>query len=96
MKRIIWTRSATEDLVGIRDYLTNFGPEVAQDTLDRIILAAHWLLRFPSAGSPMGYRRWRKWRPRKTRYVLIYEPTDDGISVVRVHHAHQDWRVVPE
>jgi len=96
MKRVIWTRSATNDLKGIRDYLSEFGPDIAQDTLDRIILAAHWLLRFPSAGLPLGYKRWRKWRPRKTRYVLIYEPTEDGISIARVFHAQQDWRVLPE
>ena len=94
MMRVTWTESAIADLNDIGAYLSDLGVAVAQDTIDRIIAAAGWLLDFRSAGAPFGYRRWRTWRPRETRYILIYEPTAEGIMVVRVRHARQDWRAV--
>lgn len=92
--RVTWTESATDDLRDIEAYLTDFHPLMAKDVIGRIVMAAEWLLDFRSAGAPFGYHRWRTWRPRKTRYVLIYEPTGAGITIVRVHHARQDWRAV--
>ena len=94
MMHVTWAESAIADLNAIEAYLNDFSAAVAQDTIDRILEAAVWLLDFRSAGSPFGYRRWRTWRPRKTRYILIYEPTPGGITVVRVRHGQQDWRAV--
>ena len=96
MSRVVWAQGAIDDLEGIRGYYSDITPVAGQAIIDRIVLSTDWLREFPSAGSPMGYRKWRKWRPRKTPYVIVYQPTREGISVVRVWHAQQDWRVVPE
>ena len=94
MKHVTWAASATADLTRIRDHLSEYHALIAQDTIDRLVLAARWLLTTPGAGETVGLRNWRSWRPRRTRYVLIYEPTVEGISIVRVFHARQDWRAV--
>lgn len=96
MKRVLWTDSAIADLDEIKAYLSEFSPALAQHTLNSLILAARWLLDYPKAGSPLENGRWRKWRPRKTRHILIYECTNGGISVLRVRHERNDWRPVPE
>lgn len=92
MSQVSWARKAADDLWSIRDYLARIDEAVARDQIERIITAVDWLLDFPAAGAPVGYRRWRSWRPRRTSYVLIYEPVRDGLRIVRVRHSREDWQ----
>ena len=96
MKRVEWTDAAIDDLNGIKAYLSEFSDVVAQDYLRKLILAAHWLCEHPYAGPLVGFRKWRKWKPRGQRYILIYQPDSSGISIVRVRHERHDWRPAPE
>jgi plasmid stabilization system protein ParE len=57
------------------------------------IAAARFLAERPEAGPALADGA-RKWRVRGTDYVLIYRPVRQGIQVLRVHHARQDWRKV--
>jgi len=95
MRRVEWSESALADLHHVRDYLTeHYGPGFAQWNIDILVLAAEWLLDFPRAGPPLAYRAWRKWKPRKQRHILVYQPDREGILVVRVLHDRNDWRPV--
>jgi len=97
MKRVRWAEAATSDLTAIRDYLTEtYSGDYAQFVIDRLILSTRWLLDHPSAGATIDHSRWRKWKPRRTRYILVYEATAGGIDVVRVHHDRNDWRRPPK
>ena len=96
MKRIEWTDSAIADLEDIRVYLHSFGPELVDRSMSALVLATRWLLEHPGAGPLIGYRSWRKWKPRGERHLPIYEKTSFGISVVRVRHERNDWRPLPE
>jgi len=96
MKRVIWTRTASEDLIGIRVYFDEVAPELKDDQISRIILSARWLLDYPQAGSVVGVGRWRRWRARRTRYLLIYQPDALGIMVGHVRHDRSAWQLLPE
>ncbi len=97
MRRVIWAESATQDLHQIKSYLIeNYDSVVAEKTIATLILSAHWLLDYPQAGSLIGKDHWRKWRPRKTRHILLYRPHAQGIKVLRVRHERNDWRPVPQ
>ena len=96
MKRVEWTDAAIDDLNGIKAYLSQVSPELAQDCLRKLILSAHWLCDYPYAGPLIGYRKWRKWKPKGQSYILIYKPDPTGISIVRVRHERNDWRRGPE
>jgi plasmid stabilization system protein ParE len=96
MKRVEWTDAAIEDLNAIKTYLSKLSPHLADDGVRKLILSARWLCDFPYAGPLVGFGKWRKWKPKKQRYILIYQPVEKGISIVRVRHERNDWRPVPE
>lgn len=96
MKRVVWTRTAINDLKQIRAYFDEVAPELAQEQMDRIILSARWLLDYPQAGSVIGTGRWRRWRARRTRYLVIYQPDERGIVVGHVRDDRSAWRLLPE
>lgn len=80
----------------MREYLTQYGASLADHGLEAVIDATYFLLQNPYAGPSLDYRDWRKWRPRRQRYVLLYRPIAEGIEVVRVRHERNDWKPVPE
>jgi plasmid stabilization system protein ParE len=92
VKSVIWSEAAIADLRDVQTYLGEIDADIAQEAIDRIVLSAEWLCGFPGAGSPVGYRQWRKWPAKATRYLLIYRPTLKGIEIVRVRHERNDWR----
>jgi toxin ParE1/3/4 len=96
MKRVLWSEAATRDLTAIKARLTeNYGAPVADRTIAELVRAASWLLEFPNAGPSMGIATWRKWRPRGVPHLLIYKPVKQGIEVMRVRHARDDWQPAP-
>jgi plasmid stabilization system protein ParE len=92
MRRVEWATAALNDLQNIRSFFDAEEPTMTQTIIDRIIVSTDWLLDHPQAGPVIGYRRWRKWRPRKTSYLLLYRPTKLGVSVVRIVHARRNYR----
>ena len=96
MKRVVWARTAIEDLKNIRSYFDEIAPELAREQMDRIILSARWLLDYPQAGSVVGTGRWRRWRARHTRYLVNYQPDERGIVVGHVRGDRSAWRLLPE
>lgn len=92
MRRVEWTSAALDDLREIASFFDAEEPAMTQTILDRVVGSTNWLLEHPQAGPALGYRRWRKWRARKTSYLLLYQATRSGISIVRVVHAHRNYR----
>ena len=97
MRRVRWAQAAVSDLDDIQAYLSEaYTSDYAQFVIERLVLATDWLLEHPNAGAPLEHPPWRKWKPRRTRYILIYEPIPDGIDVARIRHDQNDWRLVPQ
>ncbi|MFA6116188.1 MAG: type II toxin-antitoxin system RelE/ParE family toxin [Sphingomonas sp.] len=91
MRRSQWTVDARGDLAAIDDYYHDLNPDHALRVGRAAIAAARFLAERPEAG-PVLDDKVRKWRVRGTDYVLIYRPVRQGIQVLRVHHAKQNWR----
>lgn len=97
MTQVIWAEAAINDLHAIEDYLAEtYSSALARHVIKSLIAAANWLLLHPHGGERLAVDGWRKWRPRKSRHVLVYRIVEDGIEVLRVRHERNDWRPVPE
>ena len=97
MKRVIWSEAATKDLSDISAYLTEtYGALLAEKHITALVLSARWLLDYPGAGTLLGVRSHRKWRPRKLWHILVYQPVAEGIQVIRVRHERANWYPVPK
>lgn len=91
MKRAQWSTRAVQDLKAARRFLQSERPDAAASILENIVRSTDRLLEAPAIGSPVGYRRWRKWRVRGTPYLLFYQPDPIGITVVHILHQRSDW-----
>lgn len=57
--------------------------------------ATNRLLAFPRLGTPVGLAGHRKWRLKKTPFLMIYAIEVDGLYILRVYHERQDWDAAP-
>lgn len=94
--------AARNDLIDHFDFLeAEAGLGVATKFLDEVEASLAILATQPGMGAPLSFRDsrlagLRKWRVNTFDNVLIfYLPMADGISVVRVLHASQDWWGMP-
>lgn len=49
------------------------------------------LTAFPRLGTPIGTSGHRKWRLKRTPFLMIYTIEGDVLHILRVHHERQDW-----
>ncbi len=96
MKRVEWTEAASRDLREAENYLNQFHPALGRDLVTRALEAGRFILAHPAIGSPMGKARWRKWPVKRTRYLLLYRPTSDGIETGRLRHNRSNWKLTPD
>ncbi|CAN5479373.1 type II toxin-antitoxin system RelE/ParE family toxin [soil metagenome] len=96
--RITVREAARRDLVEHFVYLVeNAGLRVAERFLTHAEASFHDLSRHPTMGAPLplqhpdlaGIRKWRV--KRFDNHLIFYFPVDDGVAIVRVLHAAQDW-----
>ena len=90
--------TAKRDLVHHYVYLAE---SANVETADRFLLQADAsfadLARHPEMGAPLVLRRpelagMRKWRVKDfDKFLIFYLPHSQGVSIVRVLHAAQDW-----
>lgn len=53
------------------------------------------LLAYPRLGTPVGSAGHRKWRLKKTPFLMICTIEADGLYILRVYHELQDWQPTP-
>jgi toxin ParE1/3/4 len=92
MKNVIWTRLAQNDLAQIDKFFADFDPEYAARVGILAIQAARFLSKNPHVGPFIADSDLRKWTVRRTKYVLLYRVTGDGVAIARIRHAREDWQ----
>lgn len=90
--------AARRDLV---DHYTYLAENAGEATADRFLLQAETsfnaLAEHPEMGTPLTLRHselagLRKWHvPGFDRVLIFYFPRRDGVTILRVLHAAQDW-----
>lgn len=98
MARVYQRAAARRDLIGHFVHLAeNAGLDTAERFLENAQVSFSDLAGQPMIGAPVKLRNpalagIRKWHVKDFRnYLIFYLPRPDGISVVRVLHAAQDW-----
>ena len=87
MARIRRTSDARNDLTAIWLYIAQDHLPAADRLMDEINHTLKLLLRFPLMGDAADHLRPGIRRTIVGNYQLFYEPTDDGIRLLRVYHA---------
>jgi len=88
MPRVIWTETAREDLVSIREYIAEENPSAARRVAGRIREAVNKLTDQPRLGRPVSHHEVRKLTISGFPYVVYYlhHESADAVFVVRVMH----------
>jgi toxin ParE1/3/4 len=90
--QIRWALKARADLFDIDHHYREIDPDLADAMLDRIEDAPTILIDHPQAGETIDSLGVRKWRVRRTSFLLLYRFTRGRIEITRVVHASGDWR----
>jgi toxin ParE1/3/4 len=98
MPQISQREAARRDLVEHFVYLEEqAGLDLAERFLSHAQVSFEELARQPMICAPLPHAQpdlsgIRKWRVKGfDRHLIFYQPTSDGISIVRVLHAASDW-----
>jgi len=98
MHRVHRRAAARRDLVEHYVYLAeNAGEDTAERFLTQADITFTALADQPQMGSPLALRDsrlvgLRKWRVQDfENFLVFYLPRNDGVSIVRVLYATQDW-----
>ncbi len=93
MNQLKWTRRASADLRNILRYYNDVDFALGETLFGRIVAASRPLIDQPGLGSVVGHHGTRKWRVKRTPFVLLYRISKNRtVEILRVHHAAQNWR----
>lgn len=90
--KLTWSQPARRDLLDIIHYYYEIDTDLAAEMSDRISEEPLKLLENPRLGTLTPSQEVRKWRVRKTPFLLFYTVTAEGVEIQRVRHAASDWR----
>jgi len=84
MARVDRFRRAEEDILAIAEYIARDNPSAASRWLDQIEEKLTLLAKQPFMGEAVDHIRPGLRRSSHGRYLLFYEPRENGIGLVRV------------
>jgi toxin ParE1/3/4 len=90
MAHISRFRQAEEDMLAIAQYIAADNPTAAANWLDKNERTLALLASQPYLGEAVNHIRPGLRRISQGNYLLFYEPTDDGIILVRVLHGARE------
>ena len=90
MSRYVLAPLAKRDLADIFDYVAAHSPRAALQLDDEFVDAFRRLADLPHMGRSQAHRRpnLRSWTVQK--YLVFYEPTENGVEIARVLHGSRD------
>ncbi len=92
MSHLRWSVPARADLRRIRSFLEPRDPDAAAHVIGAIIDRVEQLRNFPFSGPPLEIAASRKLTVGGFPYVILYAVTDRVVTILRVHHAAEDWQ----
>ena len=94
MSRCVFTLEALADLQRIHDYIAQDSPPSALRFVDRLEEQCIHLGDHPRIGiaRPEFGPEHRSFVVPRTRYVVIYRPTSEGVEIIHVRHGSQNLR----
>lgn len=91
MRRYKVTRSASNDLSDIEDYISRDSPAAARRVIIELESAMQRLAEMPHIGHRRGDiedKRYRFWSVFS--YLIVYDPSTQPLQIIRVVHGHRD------
>jgi toxin ParE1/3/4 len=86
-----WSDTAIANLEQLRDYIADRNAEAAQIAAQRITAAVASLKRFPNMGRIGRMPDTREFVVPGSPFVIPYRITEDGVIVLAVLRAEQNW-----
>jgi len=86
-----WSDTAIANLEQFRDYIADRNAEAAQIAAQRITAAVASLKRFPNMGRIGRMPDTREFVVPGSPFVIPYRITEDGVIVLAVLRAEQNW-----
>jgi toxin ParE1/3/4 len=90
MVRVRWSAKADRDLDRIEAFLATVDLQLAVAAAMVIRDRVRLVLENPAIGSPLPGGQ-RKIVERRFGYVIFYRHNRDGITILRIRHAREDW-----
>ena len=86
MARVDRFRQAEEDLLAISAHIARDNPSATARWLDQIELKFDLLAKYPYMGEAVNHIRPGLRRFTHGKYLILYEPRESGIGLVRILH----------
>jgi toxin ParE1/3/4 len=87
-----WALRARLDLFEIADHYDRIDPAIGDSLLAEIETAPLFLTGHPHAGPLVFQSGFRKWRVRRTPFILLYRVSRTSVEVARVVHHSTNWQ----
>ena len=91
--RIRWTLPAADDLEGIKDYLQQHYPHLAEATIRAIYKRIRTLKAHPSRGRPGHRQDTRELVLSPLPYTVVYRVKTEAVEIIHIYHGAQNWRL---
>lgn len=92
MMRIRWTVPAALDLEGIKNYLQEHHPHLAEPTVRTIYDRVRSLKSNPHRGRPGHRASTRELTVSPLPYIVVYSVKPESVEILHIYHGSQDWR----
>lgn len=89
--RIVWSRTAIDDLRAARAYIARDDPAAVSNVARRLVEATDMLADFPGAGRAGRVPHTRELVVSGTPYIVPYRVTGHVVEIVAVLHASRRW-----
>jgi len=91
-KNLIWTLSARDDVIRLREFIEPLNPEAARKAAENLKKAASLLIENPYIGKPLERREDRELIVPVGRrgYVIRYRVVGDEIIILRIWHGLEE------
>ena len=89
--KVTWSDAAESDLASVLLYIAADDKTAAFKLVDKLEAAGSRLADFPMRGRVGRSPGTRELAVPRTKYILIYQISDDGVEILRAMHGAQDW-----